>query len=62
MCELIIEGKLPNGAIESGVDIRIQPNGKSTDADYIIKNSGPGKYFPGGPECLYRGKKIPALV
>ena len=62
MCVLIIEGKLPNGSIESGVDITINPDGQVTDKDFIIKNSGAGKYFPGGPECLYRGKKVPALV
>ena len=33
MCVLIIEGKLPNGAIEAGVDIAINPNGSSTDED-----------------------------
>ena len=31
MCVLIVEGKLPNGAIEAGVDIQVQPTGKSTD-------------------------------
>ena len=62
MCVIIIEGKLPNGAIEAGVDIRIEPNGKSTDKDFLINNSGKGKHFPGGPECVYRGKTVPALV
>ena len=62
MCVLIIEGKLSNGSIESGVDITINPDGKVTDEDFIVRNSGAGKYFLGGPECLYRGKKIPALV
>jgi len=62
MCVIIIEGKLPNGSIEAGVDIRIQPNGKSTDKDFIFNNSGKGKHFPGGPECVYRGKTVPALA
>ena len=62
MCLLILEGKLPNGAIEAGIDIRVQPEGTTTDHDFILKNSGKGKYFPGGPECLYHGKKVPALV
>ena len=59
---LIIEGKLPNGAIEADIDIQIQPEGTTTDHDFILKNSGKGKYFPGGPECVYHGKKVPALV
>ena len=62
MCVLIIEGKVPNGAIEAGIDIEVQPEGQPSDEDFIIKNSGKGKYFPGGPECVYRGKTVPALV
>ena len=62
MCVLILEGKLPNGAIEAGVDIQVKPNGKTTDSDFILKNSGKGKHYPGGPECVYRGKTVPALV
>jgi len=27
-----------------------------------MKNCGNGKYLPGGPECIFRGKKIPAFV
>ena len=62
MCVIIIEGKLPNGAIEVGVDIWVQQNGKSTDKDFIMIKSGKGKHFPGGPECVYHGKTVPALV
>ena len=28
----------------------------------IVANSGPGKTFPGGPSCTFRGKVIPALI
>ncbi len=62
MCVLIIEGKLPNGAIEAGIDIQVQPNGQTTDSDFILKNSGKGKHFSGGPECVCRGKTVTALV
>ncbi len=62
MCVLIIEGNLPNGAIEDGLDIQVQLNGKTTDSDFILKNSGKGEHFPGGPECMYCGKTVPALV
>ena len=27
----------------------------------MIKNIGNLKHFPGGPECTYRGKKIPCM-
>ena len=62
MCVLILEGKLPNGSIEAGIDITVHPDGTTTDSDFIIKNCGKGKYFPGGPECIYRGKTVPALI
>ena len=62
MCILIIEGKLPNGSIESGIDFTVTPTGDPNDSDFILKNSGPGKHFPGGPECQFRNKKVPALV
>ncbi len=42
MCVIIIEGKLLNGAIEAGVNIHVQPNGKLTNKDFIVKNSGKG--------------------
>ena len=37
---LIIEGKLPNGAIEADIDMPIQPEGATSDHDFILKNSG----------------------
>ena len=62
MCVIIVEGKLPNGAIEAGIDINITPKESIDDPDFIFNNSGNGSYYPGGPECIYRGKKVPALV
>ena len=62
MCGLILEGKRPNPSIEAGIDIRISPNGSDSDPDFIMNNCGNGKYFPGGPECTLRGKKVPAFV
>ena len=41
-----------------GHDIRVP-----FDEDVPIRaNSGPGKTFPGGPTCIFRGKVIPALI
>jgi len=62
MCILIIEGKTPNGSVESGIDFTVMPSGEPSDEDYIIRNSGPGKHFPGGPVCTFRNKKVPALI
>ncbi len=62
MCVIMIKGKLPNGSIEVGIDITVRPKGSIDDNDFIFKNSGNGCYYPGRPECFFRGKKVPALV
>ena len=41
-----------------GHDIRIPYDNNGS----VSENSGPGKVFPGGPCCLFRGKMIPALI
>ena len=62
MCILIIEGKRPNPSIEAGIDIRVTPTGSFSDSDFIWKNCGNSKFFPGGPECTFRGNKVPAFI
>lgn len=47
----------------AGVDICVEPAGSPSDgANFILNNSGPGKYFPGGPTCNFRGKEVPVFV
>lgn len=62
MCILIIRGKRPHLDVETGIDITIEPEGDASDVNFFFKNSGVGKYFPGGPRCMFRGKEIPALI
>ena len=62
MFVLILKGTSEDGSVEVGLDEFAQIEGKKEDSDFIIKNSGPGKMFPGGPQCTYRGKHIPCLV
>ena len=62
MCILIIAGKKPNATIEAGVDIRINPVGNPKSRNFLHQNSGPGKYFPGGPVCSFRGKNLPLFI
>ena len=63
MCVIIVEGKLPNCAIKkAGIDITVTPEGIINDPEIIFNNSGNGSYCPRWPECIYRGKKVPALV
>ncbi len=62
MCILIIEGKGSNGSIKAGVKIRQIPTGSFSDNVFVLKNCGNGKYFPGDPECAFRGKKVPVFI
>ena len=62
MCILIIRGKRPHLDVETVIDITIEPEGDASDVNFFFKNSGVGKYFPGGPRCMFRGKEIPALI
>ena len=41
-----------------GYDVRVEYNKTIS----IEEKSGPGKAFPGGPACVFRGKEVPALV
>ena len=36
--------------------------GNTADHNLFDKNSGPGKVYPGGPTCKYKGKVVPCLV
>ena len=63
LCVLIIQGVQKDLAIETGIDISVNPEGNPEEGDtYFFKNTGVGKYFPGPPVCEFRGKTIPALV
>ena len=62
MCVLIIQGKDPNLSVETRIDVTIKPDGNPDDMNFFFKNNGPGKYFPGGPVCEYRGKNIPTMI
>ena len=62
MAVIIIKGTKPRYEVEFGVDIRVDPVGSDTDSDFVEKNSGPDKYFPGGPMCHFRGKDVPAMI
>ena len=53
MCILILERKSSKGNIKAGIDISVSPVGDNKDSNIILNNSGPGKYYPGGPECSF---------
>ena len=62
MCVLIIQGKYPDLSVETRIDVTINPDRNTEDVDFFFNNNGEGKYFPGGPVCTYRGKKIPTMI
>ena len=62
MAVIIIKGTQPRFDVELGIDIRKTPIGDETDPDFIDKNTGSGKYFPGGPTCHFRGKDVPSMI
>ena len=64
LCVLIIQGPKKDLSLEiGGIDITINPVGRSEEGDiYFFNNSGAGKYFPGPPVCKFCDKTIPALV
>ena len=43
----ILEGKHPKGNIEAGIEFTVTPNGGNMKPEFILNNSGPGKYYPG---------------
>ena len=58
MAIMIFTGEELSFEQRMGHDIRVEFDENKT----ITDNSGPGKTFPGGPTCLFRGKTIPALI
>ena len=62
MCVLILKGNRRNLSIETGIDITVIPEGQEDTNSFFFSNTGPGKYFPGPPTCMFRGKEIPASV
>ena len=73
MCVIIIEGSKGNLLLETGIDMdqiehidieSYEDAAASTEynTDFLLNNSGPGKLFPGGPTCHFKGKEIQSMV
>ena len=63
MCVVIIQGKSCIPEVETGIDTSVEEYVGSYDDIYFMKkNKGPGKAFPGGPSCTFKGQEIPCLV
>ena len=61
MCIVIFAGETPCTLVETGLDLKAETEGNPDNADLFFKNSGPGKRFPGGPTCNFRGVDIQCL-
>jgi hypothetical protein len=65
LCVVIFASDKSNGVVANwaeGIDIMVDPV-KDEKGEIILSelNFGEGKYFPSGPTCLFRGKRIPYL-
>ena len=47
MCVLIMAGDTPKTEVETGIDIFVGQIGAPSDPDYVFKNTGDGRRFPG---------------
>ncbi len=63
-CIVIFQSKLSEPKVEwgMGIDIKVDlVRDLKGDID-VIASSGPGKYYPGGPQCVFNGKTIHCLT
>ena len=59
---VIVTGKEGNSCIRSGVNLEAEEIGNLDVPHFISNNSVPGKKFPGGQQCQYKGKIVPFIV
>ena len=62
LCLIIIAGVREELSVETGIDPTAKIVGNLTNDDFFDKNFGPGKLYPGGPTCNFKGKEIPCMV
>ena len=62
MCVVILAGVDRIPLVETGLDLFAPVVGDVSDSEFFKANSGPGKRFPGGPTCQFKGKEIPCLT
>ena len=62
MCLVIIAGVQEKWEVETGIDTDAVPVGDPGDPNFFVNNRGKGKMFPLGPDCTFKGKKVPTMV
>ena len=58
LCLIIIAGVRDEFCAETGIDPTATAIGDATNEDFFNKNFGPGKLYPGGPTCNFKGQRI----
>ena len=61
MCCIIFAGLRENALCETGLDLEAEIIGETSDDNFLEKNTGKGKAFPGGPTCHFNGKVVPCF-
>jgi len=62
MCAIIISGKTIKPEVKTGLEAFAEKVGDETDPDFILRNTGPGKIYPNGLSCLFKGQEVPCMV
>ena len=62
MCCVVFSGKNQNPYVEAGCDFTKEFIGDFSDPSFFENNFGEGRAFPGGPSCMFKGKKVPCFV
>ena len=61
MCIIIFKGEQESTIHATGMDLFVEVEGNESEHDFFAKNSGPGKLYPGGPQCMFKGKMVPCM-
>ena len=61
MCVVIFAGLRNVPLHATGMDQFADVEGNAAEEDFFDKNSGPGKLYPGGPTCLFKGVEVPCM-
>ena len=61
MCVIIFAGLKPNALYETGFDPFAAMIGDWEAEAFLGNNTGPGKHFPCGPTCSFKGQEIPCF-
>jgi len=61
MCIVIFSGNKLVPLYETRMDQFTNVEDLASEEDYFNKNSGPGKLYPGGPICTFKGVEVPYM-